>query len=58
MGNQAGEDAARDRAEKWNAMLDALAEYQSGEVSAEEALNAATEYVVSIHNVRINVRNE
>lgn len=58
MGNQAGENAARDRAEKWNNMLDALSDYQSGEGTAEDALNAATEYVVSVHNIRLNLPNE
>lgn len=53
MGDAAGQASAQDRANKWNAMLDALADHQRGEVSAEEVIEKLTEYVVSIHNIRI-----
>lgn len=53
MGDAAGQRAAQDRADKWNGMLDALADHQRGEVSAEEVIEKLTEYVVSIHNIRI-----
>ena len=53
MGDAAGQRAAQDRADKWNAMLDALADHQRGEIPAEEVIEKLTEYVVSIHNIRI-----
>ena len=53
MGDAAGQASARDRADKWNAMLDALADHQRGEIQAEEVIEKLTEYVVSIHNIRI-----
>lgn len=53
MGDAAGQRAAQDRADKWNAMLDALADHQRGEIQAEEVIEKLTEYVVSIHNIRI-----
>lgn len=56
MGDAAGQAAAQDRAEKWNAMLDALAEYNAGSMTAEETIDKVTTYVVSIHNIRIEMR--
>ena len=53
MGDAAGQRAAQDRANKWNAMLDALADHQRGEIQAEEVIEKLTEYVVSIHSIRI-----
>ena len=53
MVDAAGQASAQDRANKWNAMLDALADHQRGEIQAEEVIEKLTEYVVSIHSIRI-----
>lgn len=53
MGDIVGQRTAQDRADKWNAMLDALVANQAGEVPAEEVVLRLTEYVVSVHNIRL-----
>ena len=53
MGDAAGQQAAQDLADRWNDMLDALADHHRGEIPAEEVIEKLTKYVVSIGNIRI-----
>lgn len=58
MGNDLGRETALDRANKWNAMLDGLASHRAGGMSAEEVIDLVTAYVVSVHNIRIDVSDK